>query len=356
MKSLFTLFLALLSTPLFAQYQVRSATLTDRNDKVLSGFIRYYDWDQNPEFIEFANDTLGVIKSLPLRDIQKLVVKDGPLYEGLYLKVPYYVKNPIALGEPIIRRTDSTYYLAELLLDSEAIKLYRFIDNDKNPRFVILKYDSLIMLENIDVFIIKNATTYSYKDPVFRKTLLAILSECPTLNTDNTIYTESSLIELLKQYLSFCRIDSKIYLEQKKIDKALIGLGALGAYWPSSDGNAQIYGVTVQVLLPRRFHNIFVMMEVGGISKNISEKGLQIGIYGGRYFGRRAIQGKIYAGLSTVYPLLDIGIGLSYKKLISIEVHDTLLGIFSGFRDGSNGYLLPIINLRAIFPLSRLAN
>jgi hypothetical protein len=172
MKLFFTLLLFFLSTSLFAQYQIRAVTLTDRNDNVLPGYIKYYDWNNNPESIEFGKDSSGIIKTLLLQNIQKLVVKDGPILEGLYLKVQYYTKGPVTPGVSIVHHIDSTYYLSELLLDSEATKLYRFFDNDKNLRFVISKYDSLVMLENVHISISRKEKVYDYKEPVFRKTLL----------------------------------------------------------------------------------------------------------------------------------------------------------------------------------------
>jgi hypothetical protein len=362
MRSLFTLFLALLSTSLLAQYQIQAVTLTDRSDKVSTGYIRYYDWDKNPKSVEFSEDSLGQMKSLPLRNIQKLDIKNIALYEGLYLAVPYYFKSPVRLGEPIIQHTDSTYYLAELLLDSEAIKLYRFFDNDKQLRFAISKYDSLILLENIQTSVIRKDKVYNYEEAVYRKTLKAALAECPTLNTDNTAYSESSLISLLKQYLSFCRIDSRIYLEQRQFSKVIFGLGAYTSFWGDGQENSLHYGLSLQLLLNRHLHNFFIIVDLGGITRkeySLTESNLQLGLYGGRYVGRHAIQGKFYTGISTTLGPLDTGLGLSYRKMVSVEMrYPVFVALVNGFQGfgATSYYIPPLFNLRAVFPLGHASH
>lgn len=356
MRLLFTTIFLSLSTSLFAQYQIRPAQLTDHNDHVLAGYVKYYDWGSNPERIEFGLDSSADLQPLALRNIRKLAITNGPSFESLYLKVPYYAKDPIKLGEPIIQSTDSTYYLSEILLESEPVKLYRFLDKDQKLRFVVLKYDSLTVLEDIRIRVIRREMTYDYQDPLFRKTLRTILYECPTLNTANTLYTESSLIELLKQYLSFCRIDSKIYLEQKKIDKIRVGIGGFGSYWKSGEDINLAYGLNLQLLFPRQFHNVFALLNVGSIQQQSStipkSTDLFIGLYAGRYFGRRAVQGKIYTGLSTL-GILDTGLGLSYRKIVSVDVRYPLFGnVLNNLRDNTFE-VKPLFHLSAMIPINR---
>ncbi|WP_143100733.1 hypothetical protein [Spirosoma endophyticum] len=334
--------------------------MTDRIEKTISGFVKYYDWDKSPKSIEFGEDSSGSMNTFPLRTIRKLSIKDGPLYESLYLKVPYYSTDPVLPGSNIIDHTDSTYRLAELLLDSEPVKFYRFFDNNNHLRFLITKYDSLILLDDIQVQLIKSGTVFKFESHVYRKKIRTALYECPTLNTDNTQYTEVSLINLLKDYLSFCRIDSKIYLEQKELGKAMIGIGPYASYWNSAYAQHLVYGLNVQVLLPRRLHNVFIMLNVGKASQETvlgARSAIIIGIYGGQYFGRRAIQGKIYTGLSTLFGAFDTGVGLSYRKMISMELrYPVFSGLFSGFREQDSLYIQPLINLSATIPIGRPAS
>ncbi|MVM40769.1 hypothetical protein GO730_28870 [Spirosoma sp. HMF3257] len=353
MRLFFAILFCFLPVYLFGQYHNRPAFLTDRSEKTVSGTVRYYDWSINPDYIEFSRDSLGSTRPIPLKSIQKLVIKDGPVYEGLYIGMPYYTKNPIEIGGNVVDHIDSTYFLAELMLDSNPVKLYKLFDKEAKTRFLIAKYDSLVLLEDIHVVINRRELNYNFTDPVFRRTLKTILYECPTLNTNGTNYSEHSLITTLKQYLSFCRIDSKIYLEQKKTDKPILGIGAFVSHWQNTEGKSQVYGITMQVLLPRQFHNLFIMMDVGTTNtapSSLVKTGLQFGIYGGRYFGRGSIQGKVYTGLSSMFTALDTGVGVSYKKIISAEIHYSPLA--NTIYDSSIK-VLPLANLRAIIPLSR---
>lgn len=356
MRFLFTFLSCILSGTLFGQYQNRSVSLTDRNDKTTSGFIRFYDWDKSPSYVEFGRDSLSAYTRIQAQDIQRLTIIDGPVYEGLYLKMPYYVKTPVKVGESIYERIDSTYYLSELLLDSQSIKLYRLFDASATARFVIAKYDSLALLHNITIPLIKGPTLYTYNDPAYRKQLRELLYECPTLRTDAVQYTESSIIKLLKAYLTFCRIDSKIYLEQKKWSKPIIGVGGFGSTWQTKYQRTVGYGLTVQILFPRQFHNVFALIDLGNVRQTTftgDETVYQIGLYAGRYFGKKAIQAKLYTGLSTVLGLFDTGAGISYKKMLSAEVRYSpfMNKIYDSFLQ-----VTPLINLRAVVPLSRLTN
>jgi hypothetical protein len=360
MRLFFTLLLCLLSVITFAQYENKAATLTDRDDATRSGIIKFYDWNKSPELIEFIPDNSSSIQIVPVKAIKRLTIQNGPVYEGLYLKVPYYTKAPVRAGDDIIEHIDSTYFLSELLLESPAVKLYRYFDADAKLRFVIAKYDSLVLLDDINVSINRRETLYTFNDPVFRKRLSAVLSECPTLNTGKVAYTEAGLINLLKEYMSFCRIDSKIYLEQKKIGKAIVGIGAFGSSWNSAQGKAIGYGLTVQVLLPRRLHNVFVLIDVGKYDRNTpigAETAVHLGLYAGRYIGRQVIQGKIYTGLSTVFGPLDTGAGISYRKIVSLEArYPVFVGVLSGFREDGTNYIRPSFTLRAVIPLSSSAH
>lgn len=357
MRLSFTLLLYLSYLTAKAQYQMRPATLTSRNDETRQGVVRYYDWNNNPQSIDFADDKASLAQTVPIRSIKRLSVVDGPVYEALHLKVPYYAKSPISVGADLILRTDSSYHFAELLLDSEPVKLFRLFDADDKTRFLIAKYDSLVLLNDIHVLLAKRNAVYNYNIPEYRKTLKTVLNECPTLNTDATAYTESGLIALVKEYLSFCRIDAKIYSEQKQLSKPLIGLGAFGSSWRNSEGTAQIYGVSVQILLPRRFHNVFVVTDVGRVGSSgpmVSSLNTVLGLYAGRYFGRGAVQVKAYTGLSMVMGPFDTGVGISYRKLISAELrYPMMAGLLGRFRETDDFFIRPLLNFRAIVPLSK---
>ena len=224
-------------------------------------------------------------------------------------------------------------------------------------RFVVDKYDSLVVLNDIHVQLRKGDVIFAYDLPEYRKTLKTLLNECPTLTTDNTAYTETGLINLLKEYLTFCRIDSKIYSEQKKSNKVRIGVGVFGSSWRTAqDGPVRVYGLSGQFLMPKQFYNSFALIDLGASSATnaLPVSQIQIGVYAGRYFGTKDIQAKLYTGLSTVLGALDTGVGVSYRKMIAAEVrYPVLFGLLNGFREDGESYLHPLFNLRAVILLSK---
>lgn len=362
MRLLYALFLFVFSTNLFAQpYFDIPATLTNRTDTEKNGTVRYYDWTNSPQTIEFKEAGTETFKTVPIRDVQRLNVIGKALYKGVYCRLPYYAEVPIQSTQELVQRVDSTYYLAEILLDSDPVILYRLFDSKGQARFLIAKNDSLVLLEDINVQLLKRNSVFNYTIPEYRKTLKRVLKECPTLNTETTMYTERGLIDLLKEYISFCRIEARIYSEQKNATKAITGLGAFYSTWANGDGRATAFGATVQLLFPKLFHNVFVLADIGAVQSNgplINNSGAKIisnvalGIYGGRYFGRRAVQGKLYTGLSSVLGPLDTGVGISYRKLISAEFrYPVMYSLVGQLREEFSPK--PLLNFRAIIPLNR---
>ena len=116
-----------------------------------------------------------------------------------------------------------------------------------------------------------------------------------------------------------------------------------------------------QLLLPRRLNNTFVCVDLGRSSRNsalVIETTFQLGLYAGKYFGRHAVQGKVYSGFSTGFGFLDTGIGVSYRKIISIETrYPVFSALMLGFKEDGNStksHIRPAFTLRAVFPLSSL--
>lgn len=357
MHFLCTLLLCLFSAHLLAQQYIDiPALLTDRTNTQRIGVVRYYDWATNPQTVEFADTGTQIFRTVYIRDIRQLNITGKAVYEGLYLNVPRYAKGPIRFTNELIEHIDSTYYLAERLLESAPVKLYRFLDIEDKDRFVLSKNDSLVLLNDIHTRLEKRGTAFNYSIPEYQTTLKRILYECPTLDTKNTTYTERSLTTLVKEYLTFCRIDAKIHSEQTKPSRTQIGVGVHGSSWRTGDGSTRVYGVSVQLLMPKQFHNKFFLIDLGQASTSGSSdiSRIQIGLYGGRYFGKGPLQAKVYTGFSTVLAILDTGLGISYRKMISTELrYPVFAGLFSKFREGNDVYIRPLINLRAIVPLSK---
>lgn len=337
-----------------AQYQLRSATLTNSHQQTVTGLLRFYDSERSTATIEFVPQGSAVVTTIPVSDVQLLRIDNGPAYRGLTLVMPYYKIEPILPSDAIIDHTDTTSVLAEQLLDSPLAQLYRFTDSRLKTRYVLVKNDSVVLLHNIELQVNRRDGLYSYTEPVFRRELKAVLTECPTLNTDRVQYTEKSLTNLLSEYLRFCRVTPTKQIVEKEVSRPMVDVGVSGYFLGRVDEfRVSTYMATVQLLLPKRFHNVFVMLDMGRVRyewEPFTYNELMISLFAGRYIGRGALQGKIYTGMSTATGFLDTGIGLSYRKLISIEGRYPIVSKpINGFRTPMS----PFLAVRALIPLSK---
>lgn len=348
-----------------AQYKDRKATLINRSNEVIQGFARDYDWNKNLTAISFKNSENQPFIAILVRDIKQLKFVDGTTYEGLFLRVPYYVKTPTTSYNPI-ERQDSSYYLSELLLESASIKLYSFIDAEDEKRFVIAKNDSLFLLDKIHLKYDRGGLIYEAIVPEYKNILKRIFSDCAGLTVNNVICTEKGLSDIIKKYLACRQTNENVKFEQKAISSPKIGIGLAGAFWPSSIGTTRSYWATIQILLPGQYYNTFLLLD-GGIENspnpaptNIylpkgpdSYKHPYFGVYIGRYIGNKAIQAKVYTGISRLFGFLDTGVGISYKKILSAELRYPVLNAFmNSFTDDYGVTLKPMFTVRAILPLS----
>ncbi|WP_288426547.1 hypothetical protein [uncultured Spirosoma sp.] len=337
-----------------AQYQLRPATVTDSHQQTSTGSLRFYDSERSRATIEFIPQGSAVVKTIPVSDVQLLRIDNGSTYRGLTLVVPYYKIEPVLPSDAIIDHTDTTSVLAEQLLDSPLAQLYRFADSRLKTRYVLVKNDSVILLHNIELQLNRQNALYSYSEPVFRRELKAALTECPTLNTDRVQYTENSLIALLSEYLRFCRVTPTQQIVKKAFDSPIVDIGMSGYFLGRVDNfSVSSYMATVQLLLPKRFHNVFVMLDVGRVRyewEPYSYSNPMLGLFAGRYFGRGAFQAKVYSGITNATGFLDTGVGLSYRKLISVEGRYPVVSLaINGFRTPMS----PFLTARVFVPLSK---
>lgn len=345
--------LALLTTAVQAQYQLRPATLTDRQAQRQTGAVRFYDWDRSPSVIEFIPAGTTAVQAVPAAEVTALRLDNGPAYRGLTMQIPYYKTEALLPGESMIHHIDSTALLAELLLDSPLVQLYRFSDARTKTRYVLVKNDSVVLLHNIELQLIRREGIYNYTEPAFRRELKATLTECPTLNTDRVQYGEKSLIALLSEYLRFCRATPNTQVQARPFARPQVGIGP-SAYLLGrvDDYRVSAYVLSVQVLLPKRFHNVFVLFDAGRIRYGLDPYTFAeplVGLFGGRYIGRGAIQGKIYTGITLSTGLFDTGAGISYRKWLSVEGRYPLVArALNGFRSPMSAFL----TVRALVPLS----
>jgi hypothetical protein len=177
------------------------------------------------------------------------------------------------------------------------------------------------------VILVKDDSPYLIFNNDYKRQLKDLLHECPTLNVDNADYSAKSLIKLLKSYHSYCKVDYHVLFENDDRVKTSVGFSS-ESYFPQGYDPIYSFSFAVRFLLPKRFNNRFVFVEVRRIANSSGVPlfaqdhiSTQFGLYGGTYFGK----GKsnflplVYGGFA--YPLnAHIGAGISFRKRLDLSV------------------------------------
>lgn len=337
----------------FAQYEFRPANLLTTSGNQLQGKLRFYDWDITPKSVLFIDSLSGQERVLQAEAIRRLVILPDKVFEGKSLAVTTYPTEALMPDVIMAMKPDSGFYLAELLYESSLVKLYRVFDQHKKLHLFLQKNDQLYSLDNIDYQLIRQQSTYHYQRPAYRQTLKEVLTECPTLDLAQLPYSEKAVIDVLNSYHSYCRIDSRIYLEQKKLGNFHIGLGGnYTLFFPTNlVGPADLLGLSLHVQPPRRLHSFFIIADLGIASTRGSETfetKVNAALYGGRYWplvgDKLFLMG--YTGLSMARGPLDTALGLSLLKRFSV------VGGISPYRFLFDAGLSPYLNFRLTAPLN----
>ncbi|XWW47856.1 hypothetical protein JYG30_10615 [Fibrella sp. USSR17] len=355
----FTIRLLAVSTPAYSQFELRSATVITQSDTLL-GQVNYYDWDVSPTAINFTPSG-GTTREVAAKEIRRMVIAPDRVYDGRQVSFSVYKKSTSSIAAALVGQPTTAYLLLELLLESDAVRFYRFFDGQNRKRFFLEKDGLLHPLDYIQTMVTTDTKRGEYDNPLFRNKLKTLLNECPTLRTDDLSYTETDIMALLREYHSYCRIDSRVYQEQQDYGKIKISLGAVNSHIPSANdvndpiryGKAMQLGLSIRLLLPQRFNNYFLIAEVARISyqgATINDFRTNLAVYGGRYFGTGAVQGMWYTGMSIVLGPLDTGAGLSYKKMLSVSAS---LPVFYQLVSGFSRVTPPTINVRLHLPLTK---
>jgi hypothetical protein len=272
----------------------------------------FADWDVSPGSIKFRKTPQDSGQHIQAKDVVGFSIVESKLqYESKSISIKYYFDTPISQTRNPIKSEYTGNIFLEVLMRSEKLTLYSFLDQRKEERYFIEKDNQFLELVNIDYQISSGEGngTFRFHKAYYREQLKQLLSECPTLNTSNLAYTAKSIINLVKTYHTYCKV-SFLSFEQKKVqDVTTFGFIFGGAY-----------GVDLQILSRKKFNNRFVTIETG-VSGN---DGLfYFGLYGGTYFGISAVQPFIQMGCSTRGGF-DAGAGVAYKKKTALELNTSL--------------------------------
>jgi hypothetical protein len=347
------------SVPASGQFELRSATIITQSDTLL-GQVKYYDWDISPSVIDLVTEN-GPQRSIPAKEIRRMIIAPDHIYDGRQVSFSIYTKEVSSISAALVGQPTSAYLLLELLLESDAVKFYRLFDNQKQKRYFLEKEGVTHPLDYIQTPVVTDTRRSIYENPLFRSTLKQLLVECPTLRTDELPYTEAAIMALLREYHSYCRIDSRVYQEQKNIGKIKLSLGLLVSALPSGSNNGDNFrygeafqaGLSLRLILPKRFDNFFLIADIARSS--IADAGFEypavnLAIYGGQYFGKKIVQGHWFTGISIGLGPLETGVGLSYKKMVSVSASFPI--VYQLISDVKQ-LVPPALSFRCFIPLTK---
>jgi hypothetical protein len=297
----------------------------------LHGNVLFGDWDVSPTMIRFRDSINSVQRTFYANEIRRLAIflnNKIEFYEGKTTSVKQYFSTPIPIGTNPVFQVDTVTCFLEILFESEVVNLYRMLTKDKEPRFYLQKESLLIELDYAKIQIINNSKISNREIDKYKFQLKAVLWECPTIQVANLRYDEKSLLKILREYHSYCKVDYKVLFENE--NRPIFNLGGMGGvlFWQGFEPVFS-YNVSLRYLAPKRFNNRFVIAEFGQLySKNRDfrdgkDTQINFALYAGTYFGKRDFRPLAFTGYSRMLGLFDTGVGVTYKKKFDFYVHSS---------------------------------
>ena len=319
-----------------AQQEWKIAQVVINDSDTIQGQIAFEDWGQSPKSVQFR-DEHGITTSKSVEEIRSFTIHD-PLktFESKNLVLSYYSKEHVPAGTSPIVRTDSVTLFLEVLLRSSRIILYECIDDENQTRFFLQKDGRLHELRNPVYRMSKGETSHLIKSEIYKAQLKELLSECPTLNTQNVSYTDKDIVDLLIKYHTYCKTEYDTETHQE-IGGERFAIGAIYRYAPQVENVKNFLGLNALLFSKKKFNSAFVSIDIGvglGPEEEVSTPAktnrICFGLYGGKYFGLGEWHPMVFTGISNTNGAFDTGFGLSYQKLIAGSVSVGLIHLTKG--------------------------
>lgn len=290
----------------------KSWCVTQQGD-TLHGQILFEDWEISPSEIIFR-DTLNqkqqIFGTVDLKSFALRYNKRKEIFESKTVRVTTFSRAVLEYGKSPLS-VDTISRFIELKFQSDIISLFMLSDADNMPHYYIMKNHIMTELEYGKATLIKDDKPYAYKNNRYKNQLKVLLEECPTLNVSDVDYTDKSLIKLLTEYHSYCKVDYTVLFKNKSRVKVNIGIAGGGHFFPN-EKSYYPFDASVRFLLPKNFYNRFLSIEAGmsGLFLNA-----------GSYFGKdiNKLFPLAYVGFFGPTPRL-LGAGLSWRKKLDLSV------------------------------------
>ena len=302
----------------------RSWCVTQKGD-TLHGQILFEDWEISPSQIVFRdtlNQTQRTFGTTELKSFGLRYNKRDEIFESKTVQVTTFSRALVEYGKPPFS-VDTISRFIELRFHSDVVSLFELSDVEKMPHFYIMKNHMMTELEYGKATLIKDDKPYAYKNNRYKIQLKGLLQECPTLDVNEVNYTNKSLVKLLTEYHSFCKVDYSVLFSNKSRVKVNLGITG-GVYFIVKGAPYYPLDASVRFLMPKKFYNRFLSIEVG-------MSGLWLNA--GSYFGKDTNKFFPLTYVGFLGPIPNtVGVGVSWRKKLDFSVVGFRIPPGIGFR------------------------
>ncbi len=215
---------------LYSQENYQPGYIIDNNGKKIEGYIDYRNWNNNPDFIKFKEETNSRESIFNPTDILEFSVSSD-IYESANVKIEVSPRNTSKLDDnPTPKYIEKEVFLLILYKGDKDLLMYRLAgginhfyirDEEKIEYLVYKKYKKILASTPY----VQKPHAVVMKNELYKGILTLYFSDCFTIQSDinNLEYTKSSITKLFDKYIE-CS-DSKFeYIKPKETVQNKFGI------------------------------------------------------------------------------------------------------------------------------------
>jgi hypothetical protein len=332
LRRLSGLFFMILTHVVHAQQYVEGYLVKAPADTI-RGLVLDEDWKKSPAAIQYKISAEAAPRQVTAGEITAFHL--NPTNEHFTARpVAYqlYHREVSAGQSPFFSTVQDTVFLQQLV-QGGGITLYSLLDVREDQRFFFESGGAFTELIYYTYQRVKDERRYTEEVAGYKGQLPFFLSGCKTLSFKTLTYTQASIARHVSAYLQCTHGDSIRVTPAKKVavDASIAG-GLL--ILPRTVAPLALVGV--RLLMPKSLNRWFVLAEAGPIFNlpdDAHKTAMIFTVSGGSYLGKRSIQPYVQAGMAFAGRSgsganygggITLGVGLSYKKKIHLEVRNSL--------------------------------
>lgn len=320
----------------FAQGKFVDGYIITNEKDTIRGLVRDENWATSPERIEFKNlnGEVSIHAAESVAGFGLVTAKE--IYKSRKIGILNINLMQSYMLAPSLEARDSVTVFLQEVVSGGAATLFEFLDQTQHSRFFIEKEHQLKELFYYPFYKSVDDRNYLVVYDEYKKQLVKLCADAERFREPLPPYQEKYLKAYIKSYNASFTKDSVRYLAENQ--RLTFNLELIGGVenWREEMviRNKATYGFGLRIDFPRRFRNRYVRanmlftpgLPMGFSSGTLSKKTLrtlEVGL--GRYFGPGRMRPFLGLNASIVNKsyrsdFLGINAGISYKRLLSLEV------------------------------------